>query len=84
MNRKKLYNHYPHLLIKEVHLIMDRRFRLRTILTDILLLIFVSSAISDKKTDAADKLFSQWDNKDTPGCALAIVKAIFDINFFLC
>ena len=53
---------------------MDRRFRLRTILTAILLLIFVSSAIADKKTDAVDKLFSQWDKKDTPGCALAIVK----------
>ncbi|GAH66925.1 unnamed protein product, partial [marine sediment metagenome] len=53
---------------------MDRRFRLRTILTAILLLIFVSSAIADKKTDAVNKLFSQWDKKDTPGCALAIVK----------
>jgi CubicO group peptidase (beta-lactamase class C family) len=38
------------------------------------LLIFVSSAIADKKTDEVDKLFSQWDKKDTPGCALAIVK----------
>jgi CubicO group peptidase (beta-lactamase class C family) len=53
---------------------MDRRFRLKTILTAILLLIFVSSAIADKKTDAVDKLFSQWEKKDTPGCALAIVK----------
>lgn len=53
---------------------MDRRFRLRTILTAVLLLIFVSSAIADKKTDAVDKLFSQWDKKDTPGCALAVVK----------
>ncbi len=53
---------------------MNRRFRLRTILTAILLLIFVSSAIADNKTDAVDKLFSRWDKKDTPGCALAIVK----------
>ncbi len=53
---------------------MKRLFRLRTILTVILLLIFVSSAIADKKTDAVDKLLSQWDKKDTPGCALAIVK----------
>jgi len=53
---------------------MNRLFRLRTILTAIFLLIFVSSAIADKKIDAVDKLFSQWDKKDTPGCALAIVK----------
>lgn len=53
---------------------MKRLYRLRTILTAILLLIFVSAAIADKKTDAVDKLFSQWDKKDTPGCALAIVK----------
>ena len=53
---------------------MKRLYRLRTILTAILVLIFVSSAIADKKTDAVDKLFSQWDKKDTPGCALAIVK----------
>jgi CubicO group peptidase (beta-lactamase class C family) len=53
---------------------MNRLIRLRTILTAILLLIFVSSAIADKKTDAVDKLFSQWNKKDTPGCALAVVK----------
>jgi CubicO group peptidase (beta-lactamase class C family) len=53
---------------------MNRLFRLRTILTAILLLIFVSSAIADKKIDAVDKLFSRWEKKDTPGCALAIVK----------
>jgi len=53
---------------------MNRLYRLRTILTAILLLIFVSAAIADKKTDAVDKLFSQWDKKDTPGCALAVVK----------
>jgi len=53
---------------------MNKLFRLRTIFTAILLLIFVSSAIADKKTDPVDKLFSQWDKKDTPGCALAVVK----------
>jgi len=53
---------------------MNRLYRLRTILTAILLLIFVSAAIADKKTGAVDKLFSQWDKKDTPGCALAVVK----------
>ncbi len=63
---------------------MNRLSRLRTILMAIFLLIFVSLAIADQKIDAVEKLFSQWDKKDTPGCALAIVKAIFDINFFLC
>jgi CubicO group peptidase (beta-lactamase class C family) len=53
---------------------MKRLYRLKTILTAILLLVFVSSAIADKKTDAVDKLFSQWDKKDSPGCALAVVK----------
>ena len=53
---------------------MKRPYRLKTILTAILLLIFVSSAIADKKTDAVNKLFSQWDKKDSPGCALAVVK----------
>ncbi len=53
---------------------MNKLFRLRTILTAILLLIFVPSAIADKKIEAVDKLFSQWDKKDTPGCSLAIIK----------
>jgi CubicO group peptidase (beta-lactamase class C family) len=53
---------------------MNRQLRLRTILTAILVLIFVSSAIADNKTDAVDKLLSQWDKRDTPGCALAVVK----------
>jgi len=53
---------------------MNRLSRLRTILTAILVLILVSSAVADNKTDAVDKLLSQWDKKDTPGCALAVVK----------
>jgi len=53
---------------------MNRQFRLRTILTAILVLIFFSSAIADKKTDAVDKLLSQWVKKDSPGCALAVIK----------
>jgi len=53
---------------------MKKSIRLRAILTAILLLIFISLAIADKKTEEVDKLLSQWDKSDTPGCALAIVK----------
>jgi CubicO group peptidase (beta-lactamase class C family) len=53
---------------------MNRQLRLRTILTALLVLIFISTAVADNKTDAVDKLLSQWDKKDTPGCALAVIK----------
>ena len=29
---------------------------------------------ADEKTNKVDALFAQWDNKDSPGCALAIVQ----------
>ena len=53
---------------------MKKLLRLRAIFTAILLLIFISSTIAYKKIDDVDKLFSQWDKKGTPGCALAIIK----------
>lgn len=53
---------------------MKKLLRLKAIFAAILLLIFFSLAIADIKTDEVDKLFSQWDKKDTPGCALAIIK----------
>ncbi len=53
---------------------MKKLNRPKTILTAIFLLIFVTLAIADKKTDAVDKLFSQWDKKGSPGCALTVVK----------
>jgi CubicO group peptidase (beta-lactamase class C family) len=48
--------------------------RLKTILTAIFLLISVSLAFPDRRTNKVDKLFAQWDKSDTPGCALAIIK----------
>ena len=51
---------------------MKKLLRLKAIFAAILLLIFFSLAIADIKKDEVDKLFSQWDKKDTPGCALAI------------
>jgi CubicO group peptidase (beta-lactamase class C family) len=53
---------------------MNRSARIRITITAVFLLIFISSAVADNKTDAVDKIFSQWDKKDTPGCALAVVK----------
>ncbi len=38
------------------------------------LLILTSLAIADDKTQRVDKLFIKWDNSDSPGCALAIIK----------
>lgn len=39
------------------------------------LFVFSANGISaDEKTDRVDTLFAQWDSKDTPGCALAIVQ----------
>jgi len=29
---------------------------------------------ADERTDRVDKLFSQWDRKDSPGCALGVIK----------
>jgi CubicO group peptidase (beta-lactamase class C family) len=43
----------------------------------ILLVLFLSlilPAFADQLTDQVDKLFAQWDKKDSPGCALAIIK----------
>jgi CubicO group peptidase (beta-lactamase class C family) len=43
----------------------------------ILLVLFLGlifPAFADQMTDQVDKLFSQWDKKDSPGCALAIIK----------
>lgn len=41
----------------------------------IFLFVFSFNGISaDEKTDRVDALFAQWDSKDSPGCALAIVQ----------
>ncbi|NIM90127.1 MAG: serine hydrolase, partial [Candidatus Aminicenantes bacterium] len=46
----------------------------KAILTAIFLLILVSFAFPDGRTNKVDKLFAQWNRRDTPGCALAIIK----------
>jgi CubicO group peptidase (beta-lactamase class C family) len=43
----------------------------------ILLVLFLGlilPAFAHQLTDQVDKLFAQWDKKDSPGCALAIIK----------
>lgn len=53
---------------------MNKSSGLRTIFAALLILMMVSLAVSDEKTEKVDKLFAQWDKPNTPGCALAIVK----------
>lgn len=53
---------------------MKKSFKLNAILTTIFLLVFISCTFADKRTDGVDKLFTQWDKPDSPGCALAIIK----------
>ncbi len=43
----------------------------------ILLVLFIGLILptfADQMTDQVDKLFAKWDKKDSPGCALAIIK----------
>ena len=41
---------------------------------EILVLICVTLADGDELTDNVDKLFSEWDKSDSPGCALGVIK----------
>ncbi len=51
-----------------------KRFRLKLIFIVLLIVCFVTGAVADQKTDDVDALFKAWDRKDSPGCALAIVR----------
>jgi len=53
---------------------MKKLFWIKAIFAAVFLLIFISSAVADEKTDKVDKLFAQWDKLDSPGCALAIIQ----------
>ncbi len=53
---------------------MNKLSRLKVLFIALFLLIFISAALADKKKDEVDRLFSQWDKPDTPGCGLAIIK----------
>ncbi|MCP5053381.1 MAG: serine hydrolase [bacterium] len=47
---------------------------LYTLLTALLIFGLGLPVSADEVTDRVDKLFAQWDKKDSPGCALAVVK----------
>ncbi len=53
---------------------MKKILESKTILMALFLLILVSVAFPGGRTIKVDKLFTQWDKPDTPGCALAIIK----------
>lgn len=38
------------------------------------ILLFIAQAIADDQTDRVDEIFARWDKRDSPGCALAIIK----------
>ncbi|MFB0565445.1 MAG: serine hydrolase domain-containing protein [Candidatus Aminicenantaceae bacterium] len=48
--------------------------RLKIVFTIVLLLNITLLAAADVRTDKVDRLLSQWDNPNSPGCALAIIK----------
>jgi CubicO group peptidase (beta-lactamase class C family) len=39
-----------------------------------LCLLAVGTTFADDRTDKVDKIFASWDNSESPGCALAIIK----------
>lgn len=53
---------------------MKSRSQIIPFLWIFLLVILISAASADERTDKVDALFAQWDNPDSPGCALAIVQ----------
>ena len=53
---------------------MNKLSRSKALFIVLFLLIFIPAALADKKKDEVDRLFSQWDKPDTPGCALAIIR----------
>lgn len=53
---------------------MNKLSRLKALFIVFFLLFFIPACLANKKKDDVDRLFSQWDKPDTPGCALAIVK----------
>ena len=53
---------------------MNKLSRLKQLFIVLLLFFSIAAAAADIKKDEVDRLFSQWDRRDTPGCALAIIK----------
>ena len=53
---------------------MNKLSRLKQLFIVLLLFFSIAAAAAEIKKDEVDRLFSQWDRRDTPGCALAIIK----------
>jgi len=51
-----------------------QRPRFKAIFIVLLIGFFVAGDFADQKTDEVDALFKSWDKKDSPGCALAIIR----------
>jgi CubicO group peptidase (beta-lactamase class C family) len=52
---------------------MRKLLRIKILLFVFLFLSSFTTALSDEKTKAVDRLFAQWNKPDTPGCALAVI-----------
>jgi len=49
-------------------------FKSKSLWIFIFIVLLISPAIADEKTDKVDKLFANWDSTVSPGAALAIIK----------
>jgi CubicO group peptidase (beta-lactamase class C family) len=48
--------------------------RFKQIFIALLIAFFMTGAFADQKTDKVDALFTAWGRKDSPGCALAVIR----------
>jgi CubicO group peptidase (beta-lactamase class C family) len=51
-----------------------KSLRFKPIFVALLIVLFVTGAVADQKTVEVDALFKTWDRKDSPGCALAVIR----------
>ncbi|MGA9770841.1 MAG: serine hydrolase [Blastocatellia bacterium] len=54
--------------------ILKSRLALSALLIFALCLIAAGQETKDARTDQVDKIFAAWDKKDSPGCALAVIR----------
>jgi len=53
---------------------VNRSWRCLTVFIILFFFVFLSSHYADQRTERVDRLFSEWDKPDSPGCALAIAQ----------
>lgn len=54
--------------------ILKSKLALSALLIPALVSIAAGQEVKDARTDQVDKIFAGWDKKDSPGCALAVIK----------